>query len=1087
MPTTPQPANAGRIWLGRERELGALEAGLDDLAAGRGGLFLFVGEPGIGKTRLADELGRSAVARGFAVHWGRAWEAGGAPSYWLIVQVLRSMGRAVGPRALGELLGGRAAELGELMPELLRGIPASARAPVHAERERFQLFEAVQLFLHAVAAGAPQVVVLDDLHAADPSSLSLLHFIVRDLRSSPVLVVGTYREAEARLTPAIASTLAQIAREAVVMPLRPLDREEVAEFVAQTTGAAPSEARIEALHQRTEGNPLFLRELLRLPGSVTRAPEGIREVVHARLSLLSPELRRVLEAAAVLGREIELDLLAAMLDVPDHELIELLVRAADASVVESFAAPATWRFTHVLLREGLYADLGVDRRAVLHRAAATLLQRRDGEPRLTERAHHLFHAIPATTVGEATDAALEAAEHAVHVLAFEDACVVLARISRLLENAIGEDRRRFAVLLALGVARIRSGDVKAGKDTCRRAAELARRLGDGELFAHAVLGSACEFVAVVRDEALIALLQEAIAALPPGDGALMARCMAQLAAERQPEPDATGPIELSRLAVAMARRVGDAETLRFALSNAGLAMLLFAPPAECITTHQECLRLALAVGDKVVAARAHLLLMAAHQESGDVAGAAAHGRAYETLAELRHSRYRWTLLSLRAMKALSEGRFDDAERWADESAAVWRQDEGRGAEWIAFPIGFARATERYDDLPGIESRLRTAFGQLRHELGSCIGEMFIAQLHARVGDRLRTAAQLAVVQAHRVFEAITEPLWLSLLAEPCCLVGDRSLAQRLYGAILPREQRFFHTGPMGGYHEPTYGRQLGLLAQTLGRTDDAVAHFAASAAATERVDLRAHLARLRYELAGALIERSDAGDRERAMALLEQARTLAGELGQVTLLPLIAERMGAEPPASAAESPRNAEGDLGLTLRQEGEYWAVRLGARTLRLRDSRGLQVLDQLVRNPGREFHVLQLASADDGEVDRGDAGPLLDDAAVQKYRARLLELREDLEQADAFADTGRSERARQEIEFLTRELARALGLGGRERRAGAAAERARTTVQKRLRNAVRRIEHGLPELAGQLERAIRTGMFCSYVPEGRSRARA
>ena len=1076
--TTPHHRGAGRIWLGREREVHALEAGLDELADGRGGLFLLVGEPGIGKTRLADELARSATARGFAVHWGRAWEAGGAPSYWLVVQVLRSMARGATPDTLDELLGARADELGALLPELRRRIPASARAPIHATRERFALFEAVQLFLRAVATTAPQVVVLDDLHAADPSSLSLLHFIVRGLRSTPVLVIGTYREADARIAPAIGSTLAQIAREAVVLPLRPLDRSEVAEFVVQTTGVAASED-IDTLFQRSEGNPLFLRELLRLPGLGPRPPDGIRDVLHARLSLLSPEVRCVLEAAAVLGREIELDLLAPMLDAPEHEVSESMIPAIDAAIVEPFAAPATWRFTHVLLREALYADLGVDRRAVLHRAAAAVLRRHHGESRLAERAHHLFHAIPAVTVADATDAALEAADHAMRVLAFEDACVVLTRIGKRLENAVGENRRCFEVMLALGVARIRAGDMKLGKESCLRAAALARRIGDGELLARAVLGSACEFVAVVRDVALIALLEEALAALPPGDGALRARCMAQLAAERQPEPDTRGPIELARAAVAMARRVGDAETLRFTLSHAGLAMLVFAAPAERIAVQQECLRLSLAVGDKLTAARDHLLLMAAHMEAGDLAGGDAHARAYEALLELRHPRYRWTPPALRAMRALWEGNFADAERWANESAVLWRQDEGRGAEWIAFPLGFCRATERYEDLPAIESQLRAAFGQLQHELGSCLGEMFIAQLHARVGDLRRTTAQLAVVRAHGVFDEITEACWLSLLAEPCRLLDDRALAQRLYTALLPREHTFFHLGPMGGYSEPTFGRQLGLLAQTLGQLDAAVAHLTESESAASRTGMRSHLARLRYELAGALLERAGPGDRERAMVLLEQARALALELGQAALLPLVSARAGAGTQAGETTTPPSGAGAPSFALRREGEYWAVVSGARTLRLRDSRGLQVLEQLVQHPHREFHVLQLVYAGDDGRDRGDAGPLLDDAAIQSYRVRLLALREDLDEAESFADTARSERAREEIAFLTRELARAVGLGGRERRSSGAAERARTTVQKRLRNVIARITEGLPELGKHLDRAIRTGTFCSYAP--------
>ncbi len=1065
MPLTPSPQvpSAHQVWLGRDRELAELATGLEDLLAGRGGLFLITGEPGIGKTRLCDELARAAAARGVAVHWGRSWEAGGAPSYWPFVQVLRSMCRGLEAGALGGLVGVPGDELAELLP---------------GTRDRFQFFDAIGTFVHAAAARAPQLLVLDDLHAADPSSLQLLHFLVRDLRAGPLLVVGTYRDAEARLSPEVGGTLAQIAREATMLPLRRLDRREVADFIAQATGSAPNQDRVDALHQQTEGIPLFLRERLRLQGSGVGQPDGIREVVRARLSLLTPIVRRTLEAAAVMGREFGLEALATLTETPDFEVRAQLGPAADAGIVEPLDPPARWRFTHVLLREDLYEDLAPDRRTALHRAAALELQRRTGEPALTEVAHHLLHAIPTVGVGEAADAALRAAQRAMELLAFEDASALLERTARLLEAAAGEERRLFEVLLGLGLARIQAADIQLGKDACLRAIGLARRLGDGELLARAVLGCAYEFTPGVRDLALIALLDEALAALPAGDGSLRARCMAQLAAERQPEPDTQPPIELARAAVAMARRIGDPATLRFALSSAGLAMVALADPTEQLACCQEALRLALAAGDRLVALRANLLMAGASWELGDRAGAKAHIRAHNALdSELRHERVRWLPSFLEAVTALWDGRFDDADRWYRQSEAILQGDESRGVSMLAFPVGLARAAERYQDAPGIEATLRSAFGALHQDLGNCIGEMLIAQLHGRAGDRQRTATQLAAVRAHPLFRDIREPSWLALLVEPCHLMGDVPLAERLYPALLPRAQRFLFLGPMGGYYDPPYSRDLGLLCQTLGRLDEAVAHLADAEARMVQTGQRSQLARVRYELAGVLLARDRAADRERAAALLEQARTLAEELGQSRLLQLL-------PDGAPARSSTDAAAPF--ALRREGDYWTVVSSAGTLRLRDSRGLQLLAQLVASPGQEFHVLQLVSPADEAGDPGDAGPVLDGEAVQSYRGRLLELREVLEEAEGFSDGSRADKARTEMDFLTTELARAVGLGGRERRVGGAAERARTTVQKRLRKVIRRIEDGLPELGKHLDQGIRTGAFCGYLPEGRPRGR-
>jgi hypothetical protein len=256
---------------------------------------------------------------------------------------------------------------------------------------------------------------------------------------------------------------------------------------------------------------------------------------------------------------------------------------------------------------------------------------------------------------------------------------------------------------------------------------------------------------------------------------------------------------------------------------------------------------------------------------------------------------------------------------------------------------------------------------------------------------------------------------------------------------------------------------------------------------------------VRYELAGALVARGSAGDRERALALLEDARALAIELNQTALLRFVEERAhqtrAAETPTArpvenakqGEMSARSSEAeDSSITLRREGDYWTIANGARTVRLRDSRGLRVLDQLLGSPGQEFHVLQLVAPGDDDSTRGDAGALLDAEAVQSYRKRLLELKEELEEANGFGDLGRVDRAKSEIDFLTRELARAMGLGGRERRVGNAAERARTTVQKRLREAIRRIGEELPEVGSRLEHAVRTGTFCGYFPGGRRRQR-
>jgi hypothetical protein len=674
------------------------------------------------------------------------------------------------------------------------------------------------------------------------------------------------------------------------------------------------------------------------------------------------------------------------------------------------------------------------------------------------------------------------------LLAFEDALVFYKGAETLLDGVAKEELTLFDATLGVGLAHMRMAEVDRGKRASKRAADLARSLGDGERFARAVLAGGYEHAPWVRDASRIALLEEALAMLPPGDGALKAQCMAHLAGDRDPEPDIAPLIRLARDAVAMARRIGDVDALRSTLSAASFATAVYADPAERMLIYQETIRLALAARDNRVALRAHGFLVGAFWAQGDPSAARPYIVAIEALVrEFRHGRFQWVASVVRAMEALFEGRFEEARSLFDETEGSLRTDEARGALMAAAPISIACVTERYDDLDELESRARSVFGSMSHRLGACIGEMLIAQLHGRAENRERAMRQLVACAAHSSFEAIAEPAWLAMLTDACHLLSDVNLADRLYRVMTPRAREFVSLGPFTASVDLPYARHLGLMAQTLGRIDEGIAHLEDAQARTSRAGMRAHLARVWYELARALMGRGCPDDGERAAAYLEQALALATELGQTGLLGRIA-ALGANSgrptgnlstvlePAPATTPPAR------FSLRREGDFWSVEWQGRVVRLRESRGLAILAQLVERPGHELHVLQLASAHGGLRDAGDAGPALDDRAVQSYRRRLLDLREELAEAEEQMDAGRAEKARAEMESLTGELARAVGLGGRKRPTGKAAERARTAVQKRLREAVKRIEAELPELGRHLDQTIRTGVFCGYLPEGR-----
>jgi DNA-binding SARP family transcriptional activator len=285
-PTVEAP---GSVFVGRERELAELGEGLDDALAGRGRLFLIVGEPGIGKSRLAEELVVRARARGARVLVGRCWEAGGAPAYWPWLQALRAYARDSDGAALRAELEAGGADLAQLLPELRERFPDLPEPPtLEPEAARFRLFDAVAEFLRRACEARPSVLVLDDLHAADAPSLLLLRFLARQLGSARMLVLGAYRDVDPLPGQPLTETLAEVTREPVTrrLPLGGLSEREVAEFLELTAPAVASEELPVALYEETEGNPLFVGEIVRLVSI-----EGVRsgELVSLKASAtLSP-------------------------------------------------------------------------------------------------------------------------------------------------------------------------------------------------------------------------------------------------------------------------------------------------------------------------------------------------------------------------------------------------------------------------------------------------------------------------------------------------------------------------------------------------------------------------------------------------------------------------------------------------------------------------------------------------------------------------------------------------------------------------------------------------------------------------------
>jgi len=483
------PGLAGLV--GREVELRKAVAALDE-ARNAVRVVLVEGEPGIGKTRLAEELAAEAGRRGATVLWGRAFEGGATPAFWPWLPVVRGL----------VARGGAAATAPELV-SLLDREPGEA-AP-GGERTRFRLLEAITALLAEAAQHTPLVILLDDLQWADLPSLEVLAFVSRELRDRPVLLAGTVRELEVGRNDAVVEALAALSRVPSTrrIALHGLSHLETAELVRAASGREVDPAVVAAIQHRAEGNPFFATELAHLVeaerdpartlGAVSAGgdvPSGVRDVVRRRTALLPEHTVRLLQVAAVLGRDVDLDLLVRA----SGEDVDGVLDGIDPAVVHRLLGPlpdrpGTFRFAHALVREVVADDVSSLRRARIHLRVADAIEataagRDDAAEILAE---HLWAAVP-IGVGRRAAAALEhAAEVAVRRYAFESAESMLERAVQLRRSAGSADDVEAELLAAsrlLSIQRSRHGYASvADSPHLRRAKELAEREGRVDILA----------------------------------------------------------------------------------------------------------------------------------------------------------------------------------------------------------------------------------------------------------------------------------------------------------------------------------------------------------------------------------------------------------------------------------------------------------------------------------------------------------------------------------------------------------------------------------------------------------------------------
>ncbi len=887
-----EPASA---FIGREPELARLARAFADALGGRGAVAIVSGPAGIGKTRLVEHFAGVAAARGARVLFARNRAEAGVPPFWLWVQILRQLLEWEDTRPLLREVAARSAELAELLPELA-DVNAAARMPraSDSERSRFLVFDAVSRALARASRSRPLLLVLEDLHSADPPSLRLLEHFAFEIASESILVLASVREEFRERGHPLERTLGVLRQQERTseLALVGFSRREVGALLARVLGRpAPTDLTTE-MFARTEGVPLFLREALRvlaergvldeperLPRAGIALPGRALDLIGRALDSLPERAGAFVAAAAVLGREFTLAAAAEVAELSRESALDLVDEAARAGVLE--ASPddaASWRFTHSLFREAAYAGIAGGERVRLHLRAAERLEREHAaalDAVIAELAHHHHRALALGDPERAFDRALRAAEQAAQLGAWEQAAQHYEQAVAAVGHARPvEPARRLSALLALGEACRLSGERTRRREVLSEAMAVARALGRTEDLARAAIGFSDLQDWGVRDDAARSAVTEALAAVGDSPGVARARLLTRLAYfDVHQEYDKARAI--AREAVELARAAGDPEALQDALYVLHFALGGPDHVEERARLGDDTVRFAFASrsGDRALIS---LLDRASDRMMlGDAdAARALRARADAIAGERPTPAMRWHTGVFDTGIALLEGRFDEAETLARETFVVGRRAEHPYARGV---LSGHRALLAYE---------RGNFGEVLATFEPILGvlegpqhwlQATVARARLAVG-REDEARALFESLARESFADVPRNLrWTATLVELallCADLDDVTRAKPLQELLAPVEQQHGVMAIAVLYGGPVRFA-LARLCETLGRREDALALYEEARAAAEALGARPMQARIALRLGLCLA----AHDRRHAKRALEESARLASELG----------------------------------------------------------------------------------------------------------------------------------------------------------------------------------------------------------------
>ncbi|MDP6823215.1 MAG: protein kinase [Dehalococcoidia bacterium] len=897
---------AGGVFVGRQAEMDQLKAGVEDILGGRGRLLTLVGEPGIGKTRTSEELATYAGLRGAQVLWGRCYETGGQPPYWPWVQAIRSYVRETEADELRRQMGSSASVIAEIVTDVNDRLPdlQPALQLEDPDSARFRLFDSIVSFLKSASQSRPLVIVLDDLHWSDQPSLNFLEFAAREIGQSRVMLIGTYRDMELNRRHPLTVTLGDLSRERLFerVLLRGLTEVDISRFVEIAAGFAPPPELSATIHRHTEGNPLFVTEVVRelvqsgelaesrISGASTwsvRIPEGVREVIGRRLDRLSQRTNDVLTVAAVVGRDFRLNALKVLVeDTTDGQLLDVLDEALDARIIEELSdGVGHYQFTHALMQETLTGELSLTRRVRFHARIAEALEaiyRTETNAHAAELAYHFGEAETLLGSAKLVHYSAVAGGQALAANAMDSAAAYFDRaLSSVSEQPVDAE----IALLHAGAAKAHRAlrNPAGALQHTETAYEFFRDSGDSEsalaLFEDTPVGTSLM-------AGLYPMIQEALTLIRPGtlQGARVLATRGAIAAIGRSDWETATESFLA--AQVIADETGDRSLRMRVLEARSMAAIFHMKNNLGSTLAREALESAEGVNEPLSEASLCITMMVETAASGDHAGALAYLERGRLAAERSGNRQRLGRIHHFVLKLhASRGDWDLARAAAARSLAIWPENAGGIVDLAAMEYELGNFENGRNLLEQWLEVLSGEFSDAADGGGVRFGQ--VIHSYRISGDKsiLDVAHKAEAVPADSIPHPIA--VWSSTIS-----LGYAGIIKNDSGRV-ERALETIRRHDLVPATMTNYPEVIGLTPILLshdGNTSEAESRFVENLERLTIMGYRPQKAWTLSDYAEMLLDRDEPGDHEKAIGLQDEALAITRELGMRPLTERILQR-----------------------------------------------------------------------------------------------------------------------------------------------------------------------------------------------------